>query len=108
MGAAHSKAPSPNVFENHSRALYINIPVDVATAREIAADPVLVPSSTRKKCWVSIVVDDLDLLSFHVGAGIYIRTPMSGWMTKVNVLVDCQVPALVAGVDAEDDGLVEV
>ena len=109
MGTGQSKAPTPNVFENHARALYINVPVDVDTAREIAGDPLLVPSVHEGKAFVSIVVDDLDLLSFHLGAGVYVRTPMSGWMTKVNVLVDAVVPAAVAGVKAEGgEGVVEV
>lgn len=44
------------------------------------------------KCWISVLIDDLDSLEAYCGGGMFLPTAMSGWMMKVNVLVKCPVP----------------
>lgn len=44
------------------------------------------------KCWISVLIDDLDSLEAYCGGG-FIPTGMSGWMMKVNILVKCPVPS---------------
>jgi hypothetical protein len=87
MGNSNSGTAVPNVRERHSKAIYINIPVP----REQVAHLVLPPCEPEEyngSCWVSIVVDDLDILESWVHSR-FINTGMNGWMCKLNLLVKC-------------------
>lgn len=44
------------------------------------------------KCWITVLIDDLDSLEAHCAGGVFLPTAMSGWMMKVNILVKCRVP----------------
>ena len=74
----------------HSRALYINIPVKEEDIAEHIISP-CVADTYDEKCWVTVLVDDLDTLEAYC-AGYFVPTAMSGWMVKVNILVKCPVP----------------
>ena len=75
----------------HAGALYVNIPVDKTTVAHLVKPPCVL-DEFNGKCWVSIVVDDLERLEVYCGAGLFVPTPMSGWMMKLNLLVRCPVP----------------
>jgi hypothetical protein len=91
MGKSASKYPTPNVRERHSRALYINIPVSLDAVRRFILQPCLC-DMFEDSCWISLVVDDLDVLESHSVSGIFFTTGMQGWMVKTNLLVRCKVP----------------
>lgn len=79
--------PTPNVRERHSKALYVNVPVSMEQVKENL--PLLPPCEAdtfNGKCWISIVIDDLDSLESWTGVG-FMPTGMQGWMCKVNLLV---------------------
>jgi hypothetical protein len=84
---------SPNVWEHHSRALYINVPISAELAARLVA-----PASGLKvdlyggSAWLSVMLDDLDSLRAHVAAGLFVPTPLCGWMSKVNLLVRRTIP----------------
>jgi hypothetical protein len=80
--------PTPNVRERHSRALYINIPVNQKSIQHLLC----APSVADGVSWVSIVVDDLDTLESYT-LGTFIPTGLQGWMCKLNLLVKCKVPS---------------
>lgn len=82
-----SSGPTPNVKEHHGRALYINVPIPLEEALKLCLPPV-VPDTFHGSAWLSIVVDDLDSLQARMMGG-WMPTGMSGWMTKVNLLVAC-------------------
>lgn len=75
----------------HARALYVNIPVDEVDIEHLIKPPCVL-DTFNDKCWISIVVDDLDVLEAHCAAGMFMSTPLSGWMMKLNILVRCSVP----------------
>jgi hypothetical protein len=83
--------PSPNVYEIHSCAIYISIPISSSLASSLTASP-CTPSSYNNECYLSIVVDDLDTLKSYVYGSTFMPTNMGGWMTKMNLLVKSCVP----------------
>lgn len=64
-----SVSATPNVWEHHARALYINLPLSASTASRIALErsTSLQPATYHSQCWLSVVVDDLDSLWAYVG-----------------------------------------
>ena len=93
--------PTPNVKERHARALYINVPVSHEIIHNVLHAP-CVADQHNGHCWISIVIDDLDMLEAYV-LGTYIPTGLKGWMCKVNLLVKCPVPSVgEANIPTED------
>ena len=85
----------PNVREHHSRALYVNIPIEADAAKKLVVPP-LEPDTYGDgdgQCYLSVCVDDLDSLETRL-LGRWWPTGLSGWMTKVNLLVRCPATAL--------------
>jgi hypothetical protein len=88
----NSQSHKRNVFERHTRALYVNIPVSESIkSLLVAQSPRVRVSKLSGQSYLSIVVDDLCNLSAWVGVG-FLPTPMSGWMMKFNLLVDVNMP----------------
>lgn len=86
-----TQTATPNVWEHHARALYVNVPVADATASRLAVEwsRCLQPAKYDGRYWLSVVVDDLDTLwAYFFGGRLCLPTGMSGWMTKVNLLVE--------------------
>ena len=88
MGTSPSKrkSPSPVVEERHVRALYINVPISVEEAAKLTKAP-CIPDVFEGSAWISICVDDLDVMKPYIGLGLFAPSMLTGWMTKVNLLV---------------------
>ena len=91
MGNSALSRPKPNVRERHSRALYINIPIKLAAVSRFIIEPCQA-DAFEGSCWLSIVVDDLDILESYCASGMFVSTGLQGWMVKTNLLVKCKVP----------------
>ena len=95
MGNSSSNAGvcySPNVKERHSRAFYINIPIAMEhkeSLMKLTMEPCILDTHGGKY-WLSILVDDLDILQSYILGG-FVSTGMLGWMCKFNLLVRCPV-----------------
>lgn len=81
--------PSPNVRERHSKAIYINIPVRRVDVAHMVLPP-CEPDEFNGTCWISVVVDDLDILESWI-LGRFVSTGLKGWMCKLNLLVKCPI-----------------
>jgi hypothetical protein len=104
MGNHDSKfSPSPNVRERHSRALYINIPIDKSFVECFTLLPCEC-DTYHNSAWLSIIIDDLDTLESHIGGGIFLNVSnqMRGWMCKVNLLVKGPVPIPNTSFDTQE------
>eukprot|EP00948_MAST-09A_sp_MAST-9A-sp1_P000385 g385.t1 len=79
-----------NVYERHSNAFYINIPISHKLAKAFTDTSILTPSlDSSNQTYLQIVVDDLDILRFYVANYLPpVPTPFTGLMLKVNVLVE--------------------
>ncbi|GMI27656.1 hypothetical protein TeGR_g4802 [Tetraparma gracilis] len=84
--------PRPNVYEVHSSALHICLPFDTSAATSLTSSP-CTPAIHNGSAWLVIVIDDLSQLSSYVGFGRFLPTGMGGWMSKLNLLVNCPVPS---------------
>ena len=84
--------PTPNVKEKHSRALYINIPISHEYIEKLLGSN-CIPDKYNDMCWISIVIDDLDMLEIYGPiSGHYYNSGLYGWMCKTNLLVNRMVP----------------
>jgi hypothetical protein len=89
---ASTFVPTPNVRERHSRALYINIPLNKSSVECFTFSPCECDEYNRS-CWLSIVIDDLDTLEAYFGGTfVDVSSAMRGWMCKVNLLVKGHAP----------------
>lgn len=88
QGPAESEGPAPRARERHARALYVNVPLDLALAQSLVLPP-LEPDEYAGKAWASLRVDDLDLLESHHGVLGFHRAAWggTGWMSTVSLLV---------------------
>jgi hypothetical protein len=93
MGAQDSRfVPAPNVRERHSRALYINLPLNKSFVECFTLSPCEC-DEYNGSCWLSIVIDDLDTLEAYFGGSfVDVSSSMRGWMCKLNLLVKSLVP----------------
>ena len=84
--------PRPNVYEIHSRALYLTIPVPLSLCMSLTAPPCS-PDLHNGEAFISICIDDLHSLQSYLFGNIYAPTNMGGYMTKLNLLVTSPVPS---------------
>jgi hypothetical protein len=90
LGSSRDGLHVPNVKERHSRAVYVNVPLRADKASQFLLPPCRA-EEINELIWLSIVVDDLDVLQSYV-AGAFLSTGMQGWMCKTNLLVSCELP----------------
>eukprot|EP00039_Didymoeca_costata_P020568 m.341699 g.341699 ORF g.341699 m.341699 type:complete len:285 (+) comp20367_c0_seq1:159-1013(+) len=84
-----SKQRPYNVRERHSRAIFINVPVAQESVAHLLA-PDCSCQLFNGKAWVTVLVDDLDVLQPYM-LGMFMPSMFSGWMMKVSLLVSRKV-----------------
>lgn len=82
---------SPVVRERHMNALYICVPVPPESVQHLVAHPAQLDLHGGS-AWVCVVVDHLAEMHVHIGGGMFVNSRMTGWMTKLNLLVTADLP----------------